>query len=162
MVIFGAILAYYVRFIAKKVRPYVKYDTLSVFLGIILFAIPIVLLLYFTLSQFILIIESSFGSIQQAAAGNSTMTMTPSIDAVQHLGLPSNISQSIITTIQSGISQSISYIANSIIGIVSSIPALAAQMLILIISIFYFARDGDKVVQYIKDIIPSEDNDFYH
>lgn len=161
MVIFGAILAYYIRFIAKKVRPYVKYDTLSVFLGIILFAIPIVLLLYFTLSQLILIIQSSFGSIQQAAAANSTMTMTPVSDAVQHLGLPGSISQSIITTIQSGIAQLISYIASSIVGLVSSIPSLAAQMLILIFSIFYFARDGDKVVQYIKDIIPSEDNDFY-
>lgn len=30
-VIFGAILAYYVRFIAKKIHPFVKYDTLSVF-----------------------------------------------------------------------------------------------------------------------------------
>ena len=161
MVIFGAILAYYIRFIAKKIRPYVKYDTLSVFLGIILFTIPIVLLLYFTLSQFILIIQSSFGSIQQAAAGNSTMTMTPISDAVQHLGLPGNITQSIITTIQTGISQLISYIASSVVGLVSSIPSLAAQILILIFSIFYFARDGDKVIQYVKDIIPSEDNDFY-
>jgi len=48
IVIFGAILAYYIRFISKKVRHYIKNDTLSVFIGIILFAIPIVLLLYFT------------------------------------------------------------------------------------------------------------------
>jgi predicted PurR-regulated permease PerM len=161
MVIFGAILAYYVRYVAKKIRPYVKYDTLSVFLGIIILAIPIILLLYFTLSQFILIAENSFGSLQQAAAGNSTMNMTQINEAVQNIGLPASISQSIADVIKSGIMQFISYIASATIALVSSIPALAAQMLILIFSVFYFARDGDKVVQYIKDVIPDGDKDFY-
>ena len=40
MVIFGAILAYYVRFIAKKIHPFVKYDTLAVFLSMILVCNP--------------------------------------------------------------------------------------------------------------------------
>jgi predicted PurR-regulated permease PerM len=47
IVIFGAILAYYVRHITKKIKPYVKNDSLSVFLGMIILAIPIILLLYF-------------------------------------------------------------------------------------------------------------------
>jgi predicted PurR-regulated permease PerM len=73
MVVFGAILAYYVRFIAQKIRPFVKYDTLSVFLGMILFAIPIILLLYFTFAQFVSIAGTFFGSLHQATTGNSTM-----------------------------------------------------------------------------------------
>jgi predicted PurR-regulated permease PerM len=161
IVIFGAILAYYIRFIAKKVRIYIKNDTLSVFIGIILFTIPIALLLYFTLTQFILIAESTFGSLQQAAAGNSAMTMAPISDAIQKLGLPGNVTQTLISAIQTGITQLISYLANSFVGLVSSIPALAAQMLILIFTIFYFARDGDKVIQYVKDIIPDNDKGFY-
>ena len=161
MVIFGAILAYYIRFIAKKIRPYIKNDTLSVFVGMILFAIPIVLLLYFTLSQFILIAESTFGSLHQAAAGNSTTTTTPINLALQNLGLPSNITQSLATAIQTGITQSISYIASTIVGLISSVPGLAAEMLILIFSVFYFAKEGDNVVQFVKDIIPDKDSDFY-
>lgn len=161
MVIFGAILAYYVRYISKKIRPYVKYDTLSVFLGMILFAIPIILLLYFTFSQFISIAGSFFGSLQQAATGNSTMNMTQINEAVQNLNLPSNVSQSLADTIKSGITQFISYLASLTLAFVSSIPGLAAQMLILIFSIFYFARDGDKVIQYIKDVIPDKDREFY-
>ncbi|MGZ7119490.1 MAG: AI-2E family transporter [Methanobacterium sp.] len=161
MVIFGAIIAYYVRFIAKKIRPRVKYDTLAVFLGIIILAIPIFLLLYFTLSQFLSIAGSFFGSLQQAATGNSTMNMTQINEAVQNIGLPANISQGIADAIKSGITQFISYIASSAIALVSSIPGFAAQMLILIFSIFYFARDGDKVVQYIKDILPEKDKNFY-
>ncbi len=161
MVIFGAILAYYIRFISRKIKPYVKNDTLSVFLGIILFTIPIVLLLYFTLTQFVLIAESSFGSLQQAATGNSTMNMTVINQAVNNLNLPNNLTQSIITAVQSGIKEFISFVASSVVAMISSIPSFAAQMLILIFSVFYFARDGDKVTQFITDVIPVKDNDFY-
>jgi len=161
IVIFGAILAYYIRFIAKKVRPYIKNDTLAVFVAIILFTIPIALLLYFTLTQFILIAESTFGSLQQAATGNSAMSMTPISDAIQHLGLPGNVTQTLVSAIQTGITQLISYVANTFIALISSIPSLAAQMLILIFTIFYFARDGDKVLQYVNDIIPDKDKAFY-
>jgi len=161
MVIFGAILAYYVRFIARKIKPYVKYDTLAVFLGMILLAIPIVLLLYFTIIQLLSISGVLFGSLQQATADNSTMNLNSINDAVQNLGLSSSVSENIADAIKSGILQLLSAITNSIIAMVSSIPALAAQILILIFSIFYFARDGDKIVQYIKDVTPDKDKSFY-
>lgn len=160
MVIFGAILAYYVRFIARKIKPYVKYDTLAVFLGMIILAIPIVLLLYFTIIQLLSISGALFGSLQ-ATAHNSTMNLNSINDAVQNLGLSPSVSGNIADAIKSGILQLLSAITNSIIAMVSSIPALAAQILILIFSIFYFARDGDKIVQYIKDVIPDKDKSFY-
>ena len=161
MVIFGAILAYYVRYISHKISPYIKNNTLSVFLGMILLAIPIILLLYFTSSQFVSIAGSFFGSLQQAATGNSTMKMPQINDAMQHLNLPSNMAQSLADTIRSGIGQLVSYVASSLVALLSSFPAIAAQILILIFSIFYFARDGDKIIQYIKDIIPDKDKEFY-
>ncbi|WP_414468485.1 AI-2E family transporter [Methanobacterium sp. ACI-7] len=161
IVIFGTILGYYVRWISKKIRPYVKYDTLAVFLGIIILSIPVILLLYFTFIEFLSIVGSLSGPLQQAATGNSTMNIPQINEAVQNLNLPANFSQTFAETIKSGITQFISYIANLTIGLVSSIPALAAQLLILIFSVFYFARDGDKVIQYIKDVIPDRDNNFY-
>ena len=161
IVIFGAILAYYVRFIAKKVRPYVKYDTLSVFLGMVILAVPVILLLFFTFSQFVSIAGTFFGSLQQAATGNSTMNMTQINETVQNLGISANISQGILDAIKSGITQFISYIASLTITLVSSIPALAAQLLILIFSVFYFARDGDKIIEYVNDILPDKDKKFY-
>lgn len=161
MVIFGAILAYYVRPVARKVRPYLKYDTLSVLLGIIILAVPVVLLLYFTFNQFLSIAGTFFGSLQHAATGNSTTNMTQINEAVQNLNLPENISQGVDDAIKSGITQFISYIAGSLVSLISFIPGLAAQLLILIFSVFYFARDGDKVVQYVKDVLPDKDKDFY-
>jgi predicted PurR-regulated permease PerM len=160
-VIFSAILAYYIRFIAKKIHPFVKYDTFSVFLGMILFAIPIILLLYFTFTQFVSIAGTFFGSLHQAATGNSTMNMSQLNDSIQNLALPSSISQSFTETIKAGITQFVSYTASSVIILASSIPLLAAQLLILIFSVFYFAKDGDKVVQYVKDVIPDNDKNFY-
>jgi len=161
MILFGAILAYYVRYIAQIISPYIKNNTLSVLLGMIIIVIPIILLLYFTFSQFVSIAGSFFGSLQQAATGNSTIKMTQINDAVHSLNLPNNMSQSLADTIRSGITQFISYVATLLVAILSSLPAIAAQVLILIFSIFYFARDGDKVIKYIKDIIPDKDKDFY-
>jgi predicted PurR-regulated permease PerM len=161
IVIFGAILAYYVRYISKKIRPYVKHNTLSVFLGMIILAVPVILLLYFTFSQFVSIAGTFFGSLQQAATGSSTMNMTQINETVQNLGIPANISQSVVDTIKSGITQFISYLAGLTVSLVSSIPALAAQLLILIFAIFYFARDGNKIMEYVNDIIPDKDKDFY-
>jgi predicted PurR-regulated permease PerM len=160
MVIFGAILAYYVRYVCRKIRPKVKYDTLAVLLGMVILAVPIILLLYFTLSQFISIAGSLFGSLQQAATASNFDT-TQLSQAIQNLGFSTDVTQSIVDSIKSWIAQSISYIAGYTISLISSIPALAAQILILIFSVFYFARDGDKVIQYIKDVVPDEDKGFY-
>jgi predicted PurR-regulated permease PerM len=160
MVIFGAILAYYVRYVCRKIKPKVKYDSLAVLLGMIILAIPIILLLYFTFNQFISIAGTLFGSLQQAATAN-TVNTTQLSQAIQNLGFSPDVTQSIVAAIKSWIVQSISYIANFTISLISSIPAVAAQILILIFSVFYFARDGDKVVQYVKDIVPDKDKDFY-
>ena len=161
MVIFGAILAYYVRFISHKIKPRVKYDTLAIVLGMILLTIPIALLLYFTITQILGISSLLLGSVQQATAVNSTMDLSHINSAVEKLGLSPAITQNITDAIKSGILQLLSAITNSLINMVSSIPALAAQILILVFSIFYFARDGDKIVQYIKDVVPDKDKSFY-
>lgn len=159
-VIFAAILAYYVRFICKYIQPYVKYKSVSVLLGIVILAIPILLLLYFTTIQFISIAGSLFGSLQQAATA-STLDTNQLNQAIQNLGLPVNITQSIVDAIKSWIAQSISAIAGYTISLISSIPILAAQILILIFAVFYFARDGEKVAQYVKDVVPEKDKHFY-
>lgn len=161
MVVFGAILAYYVNYIARKIKPYVKYDTLAVFLGMIIIAVPIVLLLYFTIVQFFSISVSVFGSVQQAASGNSADNFHLINQALQNLGLSPGVSQAVYEAIKSGITQFLSTITTSIITMVSSIPGLAAQLLILIFSTFYFARDGHKIVKYVKDILPDKDKGFY-
>ena len=127
----------------------------------ILFAIPIILLLYFTFTQFVSIAGTFFGSLHQAATGNSTVNMSQLNSSIQNLALPGTISQGLAETIKTGITQFISYAASSVITLISSIPLVATQLPILIFSVFYFAKDGDKVVQYVKDVIPDNDKKFY-
>ncbi len=160
IVIFAAFLAYYIRPIAFKIRPYVKYDTLAVILGIIIFTIPIALLLYFVTTQFISIANVIFGSIHNAAANMPANTTADNI-TVHNLGPLDNISQSAVNSIKSLIHQFLSIIAKSFINILASLPALGADILILIFATFYFARDGDKIMDYINDIIPDSDKEFY-
>ena len=80
---------------------------------------------------------------------------------VNNLNIPGNITDSLINTVQSGIKEFISFIAGSVVIMISSIPSFAAEMLILIFSVFYFARDGDKTISFITDVIPVEDIAFY-
>lgn len=159
-VIFGAILAYYVRYICRYIKPYVKYKSLAVFLGMLVIAIPIFLLLYLTTIQFISISGALFGSLQQAASANTLQTSQLN-QAIQNLGLPPSVTQSIIDAVKSWIVQSISSLASYAISLIKSIPLVAAQLLILIFTTFYFARDGEKVIQYVKDVIPEKDKNFY-
>jgi len=88
----------------------------------ILFAIPIILLLYFTFTQFVSIAGTFFGSLHQAATGNSTLNMSQLNSSIQNLALPGNISLSLTDTIKTEITQFISYTASSVITLISSIP----------------------------------------
>jgi predicted PurR-regulated permease PerM len=159
IVIFAAFLAYYIRPIAFKIRPYVKYDTLAVLLGMLILATPIVVLLYFTFAEFLSIVISIFGSLN-LAAGDTALNNTAN-GTMHNMGMSDNMSSNIISYLQSAVQQFISYVARFIIGLLASLPGVAAQILILIFATFYFARDGDKIVEYIKDIIPDNDHDFY-
>lgn len=160
IVIFAAFLAYYIRPIAFKIRPYVKYDTLAVILGMILFAIPLAILLYFTFTQFVSIAATLFGSLQSAASTNSIDSTINNLTA-QNIGPLDNIPQDTLDTIKSIINQSVMYLARWVMGLLASLPAIAAQLLVLIFAVFYFARDGNKIMDYIKDIIPESDKIFY-
>ncbi len=71
-VIFGAILAYYVRFISEKIRPYAKYESLSISLGIIILTIPLLVLFYFTFGEFLTIAGSIVEGIPRSSPDNLT------------------------------------------------------------------------------------------
>ncbi|GAB6055054.1 AI-2E family transporter [Methanobacterium alkalithermotolerans] len=158
-VIFGAILAYYIRFISKKIQPYVKYESLSISLGIIILAIPLLVLFYFTFGEFLTIGGYIVEGIPRSSPDltNSSRIGT----TLRNLSPLNGASEEVLDIIQSGIIQFISFLYGQTISILSSIPALAAQIFILLFSTFYFARDGHKVIKFIKDMVPVGDREFY-
>jgi hypothetical protein len=84
--------------------------------------------LFFTFNQFISIVGTFFGSLQQAATGNSTINMTQINESIQNLALPGNISQNLVELINLEL-HGLFLKASSIISLLSSIPALQPNFL---------------------------------
>ncbi len=63
----------------------------------------------------------------------------------------------LLNQISKMVGQFIVWIAGQIISAISYIPSLFTDMIILFFSIFYFAKDGDKFVNFIKDLLPKDE-----
>ena len=167
VVALGAILAYYVRPIAKRIKPFVKYETLAIIIGMIILAAPIIALLYVTAVQILAAAIQVFGSIpHSSASATSTATATAlniksGLATAQNSDSLNSLANLFISNITAIAEKLISYLVNQIITLLEFLPTLAMQILILLFSTFYFAKDGDKVILYIKDIVPAEDKGFY-
>ncbi len=158
LVLLGAMIAYIVRPLAQKIKPYVKYETLAIFLAMIILATPIVLLIYFTVGQILLVATDIVGNLPSPT--NST---TPAVNTnitsanVQNLGPLDNIANNVIDEIGKMIGQFVVWLAGQIIAAAAYIPILFTDIIVLLFSIFYFAKDGDKFVKFLKDVLPKDD-----
>lgn len=158
LILLGAMIAYLVRPLALKIKPYVKFETLAIFLAMILLATPIVLLIYFTAGQILLLASDIAGALP--SSGNSTLTSgnaTLEIVRTQNLGSLDNFANELITQIGKLIGQFIVWLAGQIISTIAYIPSLFTDIIILLFSIFYFAKDGDKFVKFLKDLLPKDE-----
>lgn len=158
LILLGAMIAYLVRPLALKIKPYVKFETLAIFLAMILLAAPIVILIYFTAVQILLLASDIAGALPSAS--NSTLTSgnaTLEIARAQNLGSLDNMANELIAQIGKLIGQFVVWLAGQIITTIAYIPSLFTDMIILLFSIFYFAKDGDRFVQFLKDMLPKEE-----
>ena len=158
LVLLGAMIAYLVRPIALRIKPYVKFETLAIFLAMILLATPIVILIYFTVGQILLLATDIVGALP--SPGNSTLTAenaTLKLASAQGLGSFDDVAKELITQIGKLIGQFVVWLAGQILSTIAYVPSLFTDMIILLFSIFYFAKDGDRFVQFLKDILPKEE-----
>ena len=68
---------------------------------------------------------------------------------------------SIDNYIESAIQNIGSYILNYIVTFISKFANITLDLFILICSIFYFVRDGDKCLEFIKSFVPNGSKDFF-
>lgn len=157
LILLGAMIAYLVRPIAQKILPYVKFETLAIFLAMILLATPLVIIIYFTIDQILLLASDIMGALP--TSGNVTLTndnATLQIASAKNLGSFDQLANDLIKQIANMVGQFIVWMAGQIIKTIAYIPALFTDLIILLFSIFYFAKEGDKFVQFLKDILPKE------
>ena len=157
LILLGAMLAYIVRPLAHKIKPLVKYETLAILLAMAILAAPIIIIIYFTVDQILLIATNVIGSLHST---NSTATAnTTVINAnVQNLGPLDNAADKVIDEIGQMITQFISWLAGQIIATIAYLPTLFTDVIILLFSVFYFAKDGDKFVNFLKNILPKNES----
>ncbi len=147
MVILGAILAYGLRPIAKKIQSKLKFPSVSIILSIILVIIPLILLL-----AYIIFVITGF---------ISDYILTPKFDFTQISGvIPQNYVD--VGDFNSIIKDVGKFVMNYMVSLISSLSNIIMSIFILICSTYYFVKDGDNCYEFIKSFIPSESMDFFN
>jgi len=157
MIILGIVFAYGVRPISKRILPYVKFETISISLAMIILIFPIIFIIGVIISSFIDSTPAIVGIAKSSNIGNINST---TIEQMLPSGFQ-NYTGSLITVIKAGIGDILRNLLTYLVNYVSSIPTIAFQLFIFIASTFYFAKDGDKLWKYIKFAIPNNREHYF-
>jgi len=154
MIILGAILAYGIRPVSRKIQKKLKYSSISIIIAIIVILIPIILLIAY------MIIEMS-SMITWILASNNSFDINSILTQLQTY-IPFKIDANTINSqLESNIQSVGSYILNYIVKIASKLANITLDLFILVCSIFYFVRDGDRCLDFIKSFVPPDSVDFF-
>ena len=154
MVILGIILAYGVRPVARKIQSKLKYESLSVLLAMIVILIPLILLVAYIAFELT-------GMISALLASNTYADINSSLSAVSaYLPIDFNVN-SISSSLSSSIQGVGSYVLNYLVKFLSSLMNITLDLFILVCSVFYFARDGDNCLEFIKSFVPDDSKHFF-
>ena len=157
LILLGAMIAYIVRPLAHKIQPLVRFETLAILLSMAILATPIAIIIYFMVDQILLIATNILGSLPSSTNSTSTAVNSTVVNAnVQNLGPLDNIANKFIDEIGQMIAQFITWLAGQIVATIAYIPSLFTDIIILLFSIFYFAKDGDKFAAFLKNIFPKD------
>jgi len=152
MVILGAILAYCIKPLYEKIHTKIKFASISIIFSIILVIIPLILLIAY-------IIFVIAGFLSDFLISNSNIDMNMILSQLSNY-IPSNPFFD-ANNISSMIKSSGEYVLNYIIKLASSLPNITLNLFILICSIYYFMKDGDRCYNFIKSFVPEDSMDFF-
>ena len=137
MIILGAILAYGIKPVAKKIQTKLKFPSISIIMAMIIDLIPLILLKAY------IIFECST-LISWILANNSHYNLN---EIITQINLPQ-------INIESAIQNIGSNVLNYLVSFAGKIANITLDLFILVCSIFYFVRDGDRCIGFIKSFIP--------
>ena len=152
MVILGAILAYCIKPLYEKIHRKIKFSSISIIFSIILVIIPLILLI-----AYIIFVISGF--LSDFLISNSNIDINMILSQLSNY-IPSNPFFD-ADNISSMIKSSGEYVLNYIIKLASSLPNITLNLFILICSIYYFMKDGDRCYNFIKSFVPEDSMDFF-
>ena len=154
MIILGAILAYGVKPVALKIQSKIRFSSISIILAMILVLVPLILLI----AYLILGISSVISSI---LSSSSYVGINTSISQLATY-LPINSDPTSISTyLNSSFENIASFILDYSVTFFSKFANIILDLFILVCSVFYFVRDGDKCIKFVKDFVPAESKEFF-
>lgn len=155
MIILGAVLAYGVRPLSKKLKSKVKYSSISILLAIIIILIPILLLLGYVLFVILGYASNLISSGYFTSESNFNETAV-FISNYVHVS-----PEQIINTFDDVLVKFSEIVVNYIISLVKNIPFLMVQIFILAASTYYFTKDGDKCYNFIRSFVSENNMEFF-
>lgn len=164
MILLGAIFAYLIRPISNWMEPTLKYRSITVFVGMILVIIPIIVLLVVVISGLIQTVPSIIGFATKLKLTNLNSTNIQNYTLAKQL-IPTTFYpylDSSISSLNVEINSILQGILAYVVNILKSIPFALLQLFIFFASTFYFARDGDKLWEYVNYLIPSKREHYFN
>ena len=161
MVLLGAMIAYGVRPVARRIKTKVKYESLSILLAIIIVVVPLILLfayIFFEISNFATLVFSS-----SDLSNGSDLNLSHGIDIiVQSLPVDLQVNaKTFLSSLSISIQQALTYFLQSVVNLVKSLSDIIIDLFVLFASIYYFAKDGDNVLEYLFAFVPDVHKEFF-
>ncbi|MBI5679676.1 MAG: AI-2E family transporter [Methanobacterium sp.] len=157
MIILGAVFAYVIRPISNKMLPHIKFETISIILAMIIVILPLILIMVIIINS---LIESTPAIVAIAKNANLSSVNSGTVQYYLPTGFKT-YADSLISSFKLGLEEVLKYTLNYIVTYLSSIPTIAFQLFIFFASTFYFAKDGDKLWEYINFTIPQNRTHYF-
>ena len=149
MIMLGAILAYGIRPIARIIQSKLKFESVSIILAMIAVLVPLILLIAY-------IVSVISGVLTDFLVSNPNFDINDLLTQAS-VYVPQLSPDNISTTI----GDIAKYVANYLVGKIGSIANISVDLFILICSVFYFIKDGDKCYNFIKSFVPDDYIEFF-
>ena len=154
MIVLGAILAYGIKPVSLKIKSWLKFNSLSILLAMIIVLIPLILLIAYIIMELIAILSGASSS----ATYVNINTLLTSVSAYLPWSFDVN---SLSASINSSVQEIGRYILNYLVKFVSGLMNITLDLFILVCSVFYFVRDGNSFLEFIKSFVPDDSKDFF-
>lgn len=148
MILLGAILAYLIRPVANKIQSKLKFSSISILLAMVVVLVPLILLIAYISYEISSVITSFLAS-------NYYLDLNQFISQ-----LPVDIN-SINSSINSSATEIGKYLLQYAVNFLSKFLNISLDLFILVCSVFYFVRDGDKCLNFVRDFVPDDSKDFF-
>ncbi len=164
MILLGAIFAYVIRPISGRMEPFLKFRSLAILVAMVIVIIPLIALLIIVINGLLQSVPSIIGFAKSIDIIGMNSTEAQNYTLVKNY-VPTSfypyISSS-LSAINLEVTDILRRILEYLLNVLESVPMALLQLFIFFASTFYFARDGDKLWEYLDYLIPSDRKHYFN